>query len=51
MNNAGFIIFALVDSYNNIKLRQAAKHWNGAGMSDGIDVQNTFALDRCKHFR
>ncbi len=42
------MLHELIDSYNNTKLTQAAKHWNGAGMGGGVDFATTFALDLTK---
>ena len=38
------IIFDIVDSYNNMKLKQASKHRNGGGIENGIDNNTTFSL-------
>ncbi len=43
------VVFAIVDSYNAIELKHAAKHRNGKGMENGIDFNSLFQFKKCNY--
>ncbi len=45
------VVLAVVDSYNALKLKHAAKHRNGKGMENGIDFNSLFQLKKSKYFK